>query len=163
VRVVVADTGPLHYLVLIGHSGVLLALFGKVILPRAVQSELMHPEAPPLVRNWISQPPAWVEVREVPGSHFDETSAEKLDEGEKAAIDLAAALGADLLLMDDRKGVMFARKKGFAVTGTLGVLELAAERRLLNLADAFLRLKDTSFHCRQEIMDGMLARYESKT
>jgi predicted nucleic acid-binding protein len=162
VRVVVTDTGPLHYLVLIGHSDVLPALFGKVILPLVVRSELMHVEAPPLVRNWIDRPPAWVEVRESSASHFDEPSMEKLDEGERATINLAASIGADLLLMDDRKGVIFARNKGFAVIGTLGIIELAAEHRLLSLADAFSRLRDTSFHCRQEILDGLLARFKSK-
>lgn len=31
--VVVADSGPIHYLVLIGHIEILRELFGKVIIP----------------------------------------------------------------------------------------------------------------------------------
>jgi predicted nucleic acid-binding protein len=63
---------------------------------------------------------------------------------------------ADLLLMDDREGVMVARSKGLTVTGTLGVLSLAARRGLVYLADAFARLKRTNFRYRQEIMDALL-------
>jgi predicted nucleic acid-binding protein len=161
VRVVVADTSPLHYLILIEQSSVLLSLFGKISIPSVVQRELMHAEAPPLVRNWMAQLPNWVEVHEVATSHVD-VSMQELDEGERAAIELAASIKADLLLMDDRKGVSLARSKGFAVTGTLGVLELAAERGLLDLSDGLSRLKNTSFHWRQEIIDALLARHKKK-
>jgi hypothetical protein len=37
VQLVIADTGPINYLVLIGHIGILPALFRKVILPAAGQ------------------------------------------------------------------------------------------------------------------------------
>src|SRR5207245_2629724 len=40
-----------------------------------------------------------------------------LDEGERAAIALAADIDAHLILLDDRDGVSFARAQGFAVTG----------------------------------------------
>ena len=69
---------------------------------------------------------------------------------------LAIELRADLLLMDDEEGVIAARGKGLEVAGTLGVLSRAAQRRLLDLADAFERLKHTNFRFRQEIMDRFL-------
>ena len=37
-RLVIADTGPVNYLVLIGNIDLLPALFDKVILPSAVQA-----------------------------------------------------------------------------------------------------------------------------
>jgi predicted nucleic acid-binding protein len=58
--------------------------------------------------------------------------------------------------MDDREGVIVARSKGLVVTGTLGVLGLAATRGLLNLVEAFDRLKQTNFRYRQETMDQLL-------
>ena len=42
--------------------------------------------------------------------------------------------------MDERKGVKVARDRGLYVTGILGLLELAAQHGLLNLAEAFARL-----------------------
>ena len=59
-------------------------------------------------------------------------------------------------LMDDREGVLAARSKGLTVTGTLGVLGLAAQHGLLNLAEAFDCLKRTNFHYRQDIMDARI-------
>jgi len=47
--------------------------------------------------------------------------------------------------------------KGFRVAGALGILSMAAGRRLIDLADAFERIKRTSFHYRQETMDELLA------
>jgi predicted nucleic acid-binding protein len=82
-----------------------------------------------------------------------------LDAGEKAAIALAAFLAADLMLMDDRAGIMVARQKGFVVTGTLGVLGLAAQRGLIDLAEAFDRLKATNFRYPQEVMDALLDQH----
>ena len=50
--IVVSDTSPLNYLVLIEHSRVLPLLFGRVIAPPAVIAELQHPGAPAVVRAW---------------------------------------------------------------------------------------------------------------
>ena len=44
--VVVSDTTPLHYLILIGRDSVLKQLYGQVIVPPAVLQELGHPAAP---------------------------------------------------------------------------------------------------------------------
>jgi predicted nucleic acid-binding protein len=95
-------------------------------------------------------------VSETPGHYLDDESLKGLDEGEQAAIALATALDADLLLMDDREGVMVARSKELTVTGTLGILSLAARRGLVDLADSCARLKCTNFRYRQEVMDVLL-------
>ena len=76
-----------------------------------------------------------------------------LDEGERETIALAASLHTDtLLLIDDRSAVKAARCKGLAVTGTIGVLEEAAQHGLLDLADAFDRLRRSSFYCSKGLM-----------
>jgi predicted nucleic acid-binding protein len=155
---VIADTGPVNYLLLIEHINILPTLFGTVILPSAVRDELADIGSPPLVRDWIATTPPWLDVRATPSDKPTAESLTGLDPGEVAAISLATELRADLLLMDDREGVIAARREGFAVTGTLGVLSLAAERRLLDLAEAFNRLKRTNFRFRQEIMDQLLDR-----
>jgi predicted nucleic acid-binding protein len=38
--IVIADTTPLHYLVLIDRAEILTTLYGKVIIPEAVRREL---------------------------------------------------------------------------------------------------------------------------
>jgi predicted nucleic acid-binding protein len=111
-----------------------------------------------VVRAGIMRVPSWLEVRSNPGVSTFEAMISALDDGESAAIRLAGAIGADLLLMDDRDGVAIARAIGFAVTGTLGVLDLAAHRGLINHADAFTRLKATNFHYRQGLLDALLSQ-----
>lgn len=62
-QLVTADTGPVNYLLLIGHIEILPALFEKVVLPSAVKDELANPATPLPVRNWIAAPPLWVDIR----------------------------------------------------------------------------------------------------
>jgi len=49
----VTNTTPLNYLVLIGAVNVLPALYGRVLVPGAVASELQHERTPAEVRAWI--------------------------------------------------------------------------------------------------------------
>jgi predicted nucleic acid-binding protein len=127
-RLVVADTGPLNYLVQIEAIDMLPRLFEQILVPTAVYDELAHADAPPSVRTFVARMPAWLEVRPNPDHNDDDAAASTLDEGERAAIALATSIGADLILMDDRAGVAVACRRGLTVTGTLGVLDLAARK-----------------------------------
>jgi len=163
-RLVVADTGPLNYLVLVDAIDVLPKLFEQILVPVAVYDELAHADAPARVRAFIAQKPAWLEVRPNPDRGMNDTTNTALDEGELAAIALATSIGADLILMDDRVGVAVAYRHGLTVTGTLGVLDLAARRGLLDLATSFAKLRATNFRYPPEIMDALLAEHrEDKT
>jgi predicted nucleic acid-binding protein len=158
---VVADTGPLHYLVLTGDIELLPKPFERVLVPQVVRDELANAEAAQAVRDWIAHAPDWLEVRQADLGD-DDVTVVKLDEGESAAIALALAIKAELVLMDDREGVGIARRRGLAVTGTLGVLDLAARYGLIDLATAFERLKTTTFYYRQGMLDALLARHATK-
>ena len=158
---VVADTGPLHCLVLTGDIELPPKLFERVLVPQVVRDELADAEAPQAVRDWIAHAPDWLVVRPAdPGD--DDVTVVKLDEGERAAIALARAIKAELVLMDDREGVGIARHRGLAVTGTPGVLDLAARRGLIDLAAAFEHLKTTTFYYRQGLLDALLARHTAR-
>ncbi len=111
-KLVIADTSPINYLLLIGHIEILPSLFERVIVPGAVANELRHPKAPPAVRKWIVDPPAKADFRQTTNEHFRDPALDGLDAGEADAIALAMELGADLLLMDDGDGVAVARAKG---------------------------------------------------
>jgi predicted nucleic acid-binding protein len=157
VLLVVADTGPIRYLVEIGHVGILPQLFERIFIPSLVYDELRHPSAPAPVRAWVNALPAWLEV--LPVTVGDDPAFEPLDDGEKSALTLGMTLGADLILIDDRKGAAVALQKGFQITGTLGLLTRSAQRGILDLADALARLKRTNFHYRQELFDELLKKY----
>jgi len=58
--IVIADTTPLNYLVLIDRADLLPQLFGLVLIPPAVFNELKQPETSELVRDWVANPPSWL-------------------------------------------------------------------------------------------------------
>jgi predicted nucleic acid-binding protein len=156
-RVVVADTGPLRYLLAIGHIDILPRLFEKLSIPTAVYNELRHPSAPALVRDWATTPPQWLEV--LPVTPTDDPALQLLDPGETAALTLGLSLHADLILIDDRKAVAVAMQKGFEVTGTLGVLIRASRQAIVDFPSALERLKQTNFHYREDLLADLLAKH----
>ena len=136
---VVADTSPLNYLVLIGMEELLGQLFDLVVIPPEVHHELLASGAPEPVKGWARNLPPWIAVQTCQGIPDTE-----LDQGEEAAIILAQELKADFLLMDERRGRIKAVSKGLSVTGTIGVLIKSAERRVVELDLALDRLEATS-------------------
>jgi predicted nucleic acid-binding protein len=161
-RVVVADATPLHYLILIDVIHVLPRIFEKIHVPIEVRDELTRDAAPPSVRTWMQQPPQWLEVLAAPAVASEDSSLQALDLGERAAIVLAESIRADLLLIDDRAGALLAQRRGFAVTGTLGVLDLASQAGLLHLRDAFVRLQKTNFRYPPSLLETLLAEEKSR-
>jgi predicted nucleic acid-binding protein len=151
---VVADTSPLRYLVVIQAIEILPLLYERVIVPQAVLTELQHPRSPREVRAWLATPPAWVEMRQPQ----QRTRLARLGPGEQDAIQLAEELHADLVLMDDEDGRIEAERRAMAVIGTLGVLERAAERGLLDLPSALTRLRATNFFVDDALIEEALAR-----
>ncbi len=63
--------------------------------------------------------------------------------------------------MDDREGVKAALRKGLDTTGTIGILNLAGKRGLLDLADAFARLRRTSFRYPEDLLQKLLAQHKT--
>ncbi|MCA2623292.1 MAG: hypothetical protein IM507_03890 [Microcystis sp. M20BS1] len=54
--IVVSDTSPICYLLLIDQIMILQKLYELVVIPEAVADELKASESPSIVRNWIANP-----------------------------------------------------------------------------------------------------------
>ena len=156
--IVVADSGPLHYLILLDHTELLRRFYGQVVVPDAVANELSSPSAPSIVRDWISHPPSWMNVVPVEPAEVQAVT-DDLDLGERAAIALAGALHADLLLIDEAAGRAEARRRNLRVTGTLGVLSAGAEQGLVDVPDLLARLKVTSFYLDDALVKSVFGRW----
>ena len=65
------------------------------------------------------------------------------------------ALKADLILIDERKGNAVSLSKGFEHR-TLGIIDLAAKRVMIDLRDAMNRLKRTNSRYRPATVDSLL-------
>jgi predicted nucleic acid-binding protein len=155
--IIVADTSPINYLVLIDEIGLLRQLFGTVIIPGAVLAELCADGSPEAVKQWAASPPAWAEVRSP--LVIDPTIS--LGQGETEAISLAEELDADLVLIDDRKARLTAIAHHLKVAGTINILESGARRNLTSLTVAFENLKKTNFRISQSLLDEIIRRNSS--
>lgn len=143
--IVVADSGPLHYLILLNQAELLHRFYGQVIVPEAVLRELTASKTPQRVKDWLSKPPSWLRIQTVSPSQLGLVTT-NLDLGEREAIVLAHLLRADLLLIDEISGRAEARRRSLRVTGTLGILRIAAEKQLIDVPEVLARLHATSFY-----------------
>ena len=160
--IVVSDTTPINYLILIGRIEILRELFGRVIIPHSVWEEFHNPGTPELVRSWADSSPAWFDVRQA--SETSIRSVARLGAGEREGIALAKELNADAILMDDRKGTKEAQRQGLTTIGTLAILAKASQRGLLDLPETFRELAQTNFRFpRAEVIEGLLDQYEQTT
>ncbi len=149
--IVVSDTSPLCYLVVLGESELLATLFRRVAAPRVVIEELLAEAAPEVVRKWAAHPPAWLEIH--PEKPVFAGVLAALDAGECAAIQLAERLGAEVLLIDEGDGRKIAQNRGLAVTGLLGVLARAAREHLIAFDPVIERLRATNFRMSDQLIE----------
>jgi predicted nucleic acid-binding protein len=154
--IVIADTSPINYLVLIDHIEVLPRLYGRVLIPPAVCEELQRARTPEVVRRWVADPPGWLEIVAPKQAPDSELIKADLDAGERDALLLAHELAADELIIDDMDGRREARRRGLPFIGTLGVLRLAGDRGLLDFKQAIAELRNTSFYIEPRLLDRLI-------
>lgn len=152
--VVVSDTSPLHYLILCGAETALARLFSHVVIPPTVFRELQQPNTPEPVRKWAGSLPAWATVQTPKTLNL----TLGVDAGEAEAICLAQEIKAAAVLMDDRAGRSAAIHCGLAVIGTVGLLEQAAARGLLDLPQTMKRLRQTNVRLDPRLIQAALER-----
>ena len=87
--------------------------------------------------------------------HFD------LHLGEEQAIALALELKASVLI-DEKEARQVARNKGRLAIGTLGLLERAAEMKLLDITIALAALRQTNAHISDTILAAVLRRFDQQ-
>ena len=152
--IVVADTSPLNYLVLIGHIEILPYFYQRVLVPASVWQELQAANTPEPVHAWSANPPTWLEVQQL--KNPPDASLDFLDRGEREAIALALELGADRLIADETIAREEARRRNVSVIGTLGVLRNASRANLLALPEALSKLQGTNFYVAAELIQSLL-------
>ena len=120
---VVSDTSAISALVQIGEEDILRHLYDRILIPQAVQQELLRSH---------SSIPGFIHTHAVVPSVELEHRRSILDEGEACAITLAEQIHADLLLIDEKKGRAVAEQAGLRFIGLVGVLISAKRRGLIS-------------------------------
>ncbi len=159
--IVVADASPINYLVLIDAVYVLPTLFTQIVIPQAVYLELHHPSAPVSVRRWIAHKPDWLLVQQAVLSA--DQDLQLLDEGEREAILVAERVCAKLIILDERAARQIATQRGLRITGTLGVLNVAGQHKLIDIPQAVARLRSTSFRAAPKLYQWLLEQSDGLT
>ena len=157
---VVADTSPLCYLILIDQIQLLPQLYTRVVIPQAVYQELRVSAAPQPVQDWLANPPDWLEIHTL--TLPNDQALNLLDQGEAEAIALTESIGADLMLIDEKRGRQTAIMRGLKVIGLLGILVTAANDGLIDFAAAIAHLQTTSFRASPKLIQSLLDQYSGK-
>lgn len=152
--VVVSDTSPLNYLIIIQAADLLPRLFREVLIPPAVERELTRSKTPPPVQVWMASPPEWLRIK----APISKRHSFNLDDGEAEAILLAQELGIRAVLIDERRGFRVAESLGLEPIGLLGILELCASLGWISFDEHIARLRLTSFRFNEALIAEARAR-----
>jgi predicted nucleic acid-binding protein len=158
--IVISDSSPLNYLVLVGQADLLAKLFAQVVIPPAVHSELQRESTPTIVRQWVTRPPDWLTVHNV--TVPADSSLGRLGAGEREAIALAEELHADAILIDERDGRRLAERRHLTVIGTLQILDTAAEEGMIDFPTVLAELQKTTFRVSTRLVSLFLERDASR-
>jgi predicted nucleic acid-binding protein len=131
----VINATPLISLSLTGHLQLLNQLFSEVYVPTSVYQEVVtqgrQRPGSDVVRN-----ADWLIVQQPALTSPIPVALMGLDLGEQDVILLGQELAVDWLIIDERLGRKIAQAMGFQVKGTLGLLLVACQVRLLTRQDA---------------------------
>ena len=131
--ITVSDTTAITTLLKVGREDLLTGLFGEVWIPPAVQQEL---------QRYHGVIPGCCVVHPVPDSDRLRRLLAQADRGEAEGICLAVEVGADLLLIDDKKGRRLAEAEGVRCLGLPAVVLAAHRRGLVPSVAEFLDLME---------------------
>lgn len=158
--IVVADAGPIRYLVAIGRIELLRRFYGSVVLPHRVLDELSQETTPETVRRWVAERPGWILV--VSPKVLIDTD-DLLDPGETHALSLVLELGPDaLLLVDDLDARRFARDRNITITGTLGVLLRAHVEGMDDIRTSIALLAGTNYRSTPALLREVIQTAEAQ-
>lgn len=150
----VSNSTPLIYLAKIGKLDLLKELFGEILIPKMVWTEVVEKgktlgrKDAYVVENAVVQ--GWIKV--VAADPFEMPM--ELDKGEEEALSLARQLKLEIVLVDEVSARSAARMLGLTPRGTLFVLLMALKRRKI-VFDEFLQalnqLIDEGFRLKEEV------------
>jgi predicted nucleic acid-binding protein len=149
-KVVVSDTSPINYLVLIGVIDFLPKIFESVIIPAAVYEELSCSESPLKVQEFLRKRPKWLKVEKA--TKNPKLAKYNLDQGEFEAISIAIKFKSSLLI-DEKLGRIAAEQNSVKVFGTIGLIAAFAKLGYLDFEKAIKKLAKTNFRVSKKVVE----------
>jgi predicted nucleic acid-binding protein len=155
--IVVSNTTPLIGLASIQRFELLRQLFGEVHLPQAVYDEAVLAGREAGGAKQEVSTAHWIRTVSVQDRLAVEVLLDEMDLGEAETIVLARELGADWVLMDEKKGRRKLEQLGLKKVGTLGILLKAKQVGLLAVIRPEVeQLHRHGFSISQNVIDEVL-------
>ncbi|MCX7839508.1 MAG: DUF3368 domain-containing protein [Anaerolineae bacterium] len=155
--IVVSNTTPLVGLASIQRFDLLKQLFGEVYIPQAVYAEAVVKGREEGGAKREGSTATWIRVVQVKDRLAVEVLLDEMDVGEAEAIVLAREIGADWVLMDEKKGRRKLLQMGINKIGTLGILLKAKQLGLLPaIRPEIEKLRQHGFSVSQDVIDAIL-------
>lgn len=152
---IIANTSPLFYLHKLGCFDILQKLYGEIITPSAVVKELEEGNKigidVPFTDNFN-----WIRVEKVSIPKFIKLIPD-LGAGEAEVLALGCEKKDSLLILDDALARKIAKLQKLKVTGTIGILLKAKERKyIVEIAPILKKLKEANFYLHDELIKEIL-------
>lgn len=162
-KLVVTDTTPIILLARIKQLNILKRLYGEILIPEGVFSELMRgKKKQPGVLEVLNM--KWIKAVKVKNRSIVNKLNRHLDLGESEAIALSIETKADVLIIDERKGRAVAQRMRINIIGTIGVLIKAKREGKIPVIRPYLdQLKGHGFRMSKELYEQALEEVGEKT
>ena len=149
---VVSNASPLIGLARIGKLELLQQLYGELVIPEAVEHEVVVEGAELPAADQVGKA-AWIKTRTVSNKQLVRVLQENLGAGEAEAIALALEIEAELLLLDEHRGRQTALHLGLRYTGLVGILIEAKSKGYTDSVKGYLNsLRDVAgFHVSERL------------
>ena len=158
----VSNTGPIIALSAIDHLEILKSIFEEVVLPETVHNEIMQ-GGKDFSGLGCYRKSTWIKVQ--PLTHpIEPLLGTLLDKGEASVIQLAREIGADFVLIDERKARKIARKiYGIHVVGSARILIEAKHQGLIpNVRTALEGMRSAGYWIDDDIVKTALEQAHEK-
>ena len=144
-KVIISDTSCLILLSKIGELNLLFRTYGEIII------------TPEISQEYGNLLPNWVKIISVKNNSIQNEFEKIVDLGEASALALALELKNCLVILDDKKGRMLAKKLNIEITRTLGTLIKARQQNIIPRVKPILdKLRKVNFRIDPEIEKGVL-------
>ncbi len=150
----VVNSTPLMVFWSIGRLDILHSLYGEIVIPPAVREEFLSTEKE--TRRITLRDETWIRVVKLENPNRVGAFA-SLDEGEAQVLTLAEEQDASLVLIDERKARRYAERLKLPLSGTLGVLLLAKEEKIIPAISPLLKaLLEAGLYLHDELAEQVL-------
>ncbi len=155
---IVSNATPLIALAKIDKIDLLRELFEEIYIPDAVYEDVVTRGHGRRGTDEVKNA-KWIKRESVKNKMMVALLLAELDKGEAEVLVLAGEIGADKIIIDEKKGRNAAELAGLKIIGTVGILLLAKrQKRIRNVKELLDKLRDEDFRLSSYVYEQTLLK-----